>query len=593
MTIQKTEKRYKIFMKKKYPLSKYLNVILVIFIYVTLSIFLRQLGEDNSIVKVLSFNIEASVFRGIIIQLQLLLGIYLVVKENKMGYIISMTLNTYSIIAAIIFIVFTSSPVSLPGVISYLGAIFIITLLRYYKAHTDNYIEQINHQKKTLEESENKLQRMAFYDSLTQMPNKDLFISLLEQSIHNAKRNGSLIGVMFIDLDSFKAVNDTMGHSAGDMVLKQIAERLRQSLRKEDTVSRFGGDEFLIQVANIERVEDLYKISNKIMEIFQKPVVVNNVEFVITSSVGVAVYPVDGENTESLIKNADIAMYSAKNKGKNQCIYCSPEMKNDIIKKMKLTNALYRALDRKELFMQYQPQIKTDTQEIIGFESLIRWKNPEYGLVSPDVFIPLAEKTGMIKPIGLWIFRTVCEQCKQCSESLSKQYRLSVNLSLEQLKDANFINQVMTILQDTKTDPKHIQVEITETTAFNKEPYVLQRIQELKNLGMTISIDDFGTGHSSLSRLRTFPIDLIKIDMEFVRGISTNSHKEKEIIKSIIQLAKNLGIEVLAEGVETKEQYLFLKNEKCDEIQGFYFYKPMMPDDIKALLCADINLLDV
>lgn len=344
------------------------------------------------------------------------------------------------------------------------------------------------------------------------------------------------------------------------------------------------------QICNFEKVEDLHKITKKIMDSLQKPILVNNVEFVITASVGVAVYPVDGEDPETLIKNAEIAMYAAKHKGNNESVFCSPKMKNDVVKKMKLTNNLYRAMENKELYLQYQPQINVETKEIIGFEALLRWNNAEYGLISPEVFIPLAETNGMIIPIGLWVFKTVCEQCKECRKAFNKDYRISINLSLEQLKDSNFIRQISKIIEDTNTVPEHLQIEITESIAFNQESYVLKRIKEIKDLGITISIDDFGTGHSSLSRLRTFPIDLIKIDMEFVQGISTNSHKEKEIVKSIIQLSKNLGMKVLAEGVETEEQYQFLKNEMCDEIQGFYFYKPMMPDDIKKTMMQECHV---
>ena len=247
-------------------------------------------------------------------------------------------------------------------------------------------------------------------------------------------------------------------------------------------------------------------------------------------------------------------------------------MKDDIIKNMKLANSLYRALDNNELFIFYQPQISTKTQEIIGFEALLRWNHNEYGMVPPSVFIPIAEKTGLIKPIGLWVIKTVCEQFKSFRNKENKEIRISINLSIEQLKDDNIALQMSKILKETQTDAKNIQIEITESVAFDKEPYVLQRIKELKALGVSISIDDFGTGHSSLRRLKAFPIDLIKIDMEFVRGISSDSAKDKAIIKSIIQIAKNLGIKVLAEGVETEEQFDYLRKRKCDEIQGFFFY---------------------
>jgi EAL domain-containing protein (putative c-di-GMP-specific phosphodiesterase class I) len=279
-------------------------------------------------------------------------------------------------------------------------------------------------------------------------------------------------------------------------------------------------------------------------------------------------------------------MYAAKSNGKNQCVYCSSEMKEDIIKNMKLANSLYRALDNNELLICYQPQVSTETQEIIGFEALLRWKHNEYGMVPPSVFIPIAEKTGLIKPIGLWVIKTACEQFKSFCNIENKEVRISINLSVEQLKDRNIARQISKILKDTKTDAKSIQIEITESVAFDREPYVLQRIMELKSLGISISIDDFGTGHSSISRLKAFPIDLIKIDMEFVRGISSESKKDKAIIKSIIQIAKNLGIKVMAEGVETEEQFNYLRKKKCDEIQGYYFYKPMTADEIRTIMAG-------
>ena len=576
--------------KKRIKASKFGNLLLFVIAYVLLSVVIRDIALTDKNVKIVGFEITTSALRGIITQIQMLISVYIVLKENRMGYIASVLLNMYSMLIAIFFMVQTKSPTALPGIISYGGAFLIITLIIFYKKRAGGYLTEIESQKMNLIESESKLHKMAFYDSLTGLPNKELFINRLEQNISLAKRNGKLIGTMFIDLDSFKSVNDTMGHSAGDIVLKSVAERFENCVRKEDTVSRFGGDEYLIQICNFEKVEDLHKITKKIMDSLQKPILVNNVEFVITASVGVAVYPVDGEDPETLIKNADIAMYAAKNKGKNESVFCSPKMKNDVVKKMKLTNKLYRAMENKELYLQYQPQINVETKEIIGFEALLRWNNAEYGLVSPEVFIPLAETTGMIIPIGLWVFKTVCEQCEMCRKVFNKNYRISINLSLEQLKDANFIRQISKIIEDTNTVPEHLQIEITESIAFNQESYVLQRIKEIKDLGITIAIDDFGTGHSSLSRLRTFPIDLIKIDMEFVQGISTNSHKEKEIVKSIIQLSKNLGMKVLAEGVETEEQYQFLKNEICDEIQGFYFYKPMMPDDIKKIVMQECHV---
>jgi EAL domain-containing protein (putative c-di-GMP-specific phosphodiesterase class I) len=346
----------------------------------------------------------------------------------------------------------------------------------------------------------------------------------------------------------------------------------------------FGGDEFLILIKNIKSYDELKKVTSRIMDVFEEPMVVQDIEYFITASAGVSVYPVDGENSETLIKNADIAMYRAKTCGKNQCIYCSPMIKDETITKMKLTNSLYRALDRNELYLNYQPQISAETQEIIGFEALLRWNNKEHGLVSPNIFIPMAEQTGLIRQIGLWTIKTACEDFKSFKKCYDKDIILSINLSIEQLKDNNIAEKINKILFDTETDAKDIQIEITESIAFNEDPNILQRLKDIRNLGIKISINDFGKGYSSFNRLKTFPIDLLKIDMDFVRGITAPSKKDRAIIKSIIQIAKNLNIEVLAEGVETKEQYTYLKYNGCDMIQGYYFYKPMPANEIESLI---------
>ena len=304
--------------KKRSKASKFGNLLLFIIAYVLLSVVIRETALTDKNIKIVGFEITTSALRGIITQIQMLISVYIVLKENRMGYIASVLLNMYSMLISIFFMVQTKSPTALPGVISYAGAFLIITLIIFYKKRAGGYLIEIESQKMNLIESESKLHKMAFYDSLTGLPNKELFINRLEQDISLAKRNGKLIGTMFIDLDSFKSVNDTMGHSAGDIVLKSVAERFAFCVRKEDTVSRFGGDEYLIQICNFEKVEDLHKITKKIMDSLQKPIMVNDVEFVITASVGVAVYPVDGEDPETLIKNADIAMYAAKNKGKDE-----------------------------------------------------------------------------------------------------------------------------------------------------------------------------------------------------------------------------------------------------------------------------------
>lgn len=527
---------------------------------------------------------DPQAYLGIMTQLQMMISIYLVLKEDSPGYIAAVLLNGGNALFTISNMLRLQSTQSLPGTISYISVLLIVTLIASYKRKTAANIEKIERQKVSLEESEKRLYHMAYYDSLTRLHNRDWFVGHLDESIQRSEQDGSLIGVVFVDLDSFKSINDTMGHSSGDTVLKMIAGRLSSCLKEGDAIARFGGDEFLIMVNGMSDQGELHRVTDRIMDIFNNPITLQHVEYFITASVGAAVYPLDGENSETLIKNADIAMYLAKNKGRNQCVFCSSGMKEETVKKMKLTNDLYKALDDRELFLHYQPQVRAQTREIKGFEALLRWNSKDYGLITPDVFVPMAEHTGLIRPIGLWVFRTACEQL-QIFRSLSKNnIGMTINLSLEQLKDTEIAGEISAILDETETDARDIQIEITESTAFNEDPFVLQQVRDIKKLGISVAIDDFGTGFSSFTRLKTFPIDLLKIDIGFVRGISNGSRKDEAIIKSIIQISKNLGIEVLAEGVETEKQYIYLREHGCDLIQGYYFHKPASAEETIRLL---------
>lgn len=561
--------------------GSYIRIVLCVILYVLL-VFLQNALSNSTETSLRT--LAQPTIQGIITQLQMIIVIYLVLKEETLGFITAILLNIASIMSTIIFMLRTGLTSPLPGTISYIATLLIALLISHYKRKTAANIYKIDNQRRDLEESEKKLYYMAYYDSLTGIHNKDWFIENLNSAIDFARENNYMLGVIFADMDSFKAVNDTMGHSAGDMVLQQMSKRISSCIRTVDAIARFGGDEFLIMVSNLKDLEELYAITDKVMDAFKTPVSVQGKEHFVTTSLGVAVYPTDGEDSETLIRNADIAMYLAKNQGKNKCVYCSAEIKNDTVKKMKLTNNLYRALEKNELTLHYQPQVKADTKEILGFEALLRWNNDEYGIISPSVFIPMAEQTGMIMPIGLWALKTACEQLQSFQRLYHKPLTMSVNLSLEQLKDNDIVDSFSKIIKDTGVSFNSIQVEITESIAFNEDPYVLQRVKELKKLGISVSIDDFGTGFSSLIRLKTFPIDLLKIDIDFVRGISSGSEKDMAIIKSIIQISDNLKIDVLAEGVETEEQYEFLKNNGCDIIQGYYFYKPMPANDIEKLL---------
>ena len=434
-------------------------------------------------------------------------------------------------------------------------------------------------------EAEKEIHHLAYYDGLTGLPNRVLFKNRLEQAIHLAVRSETLIGIMLIDLDAFKAVNDTMGHEGGDELLKHIAERLSNSVRKYDTVSRFGGDEFLILFSQISRTEDIRTIAANIMNIFDQPITVKDQEFFITASAGISVYPVDGEDANTLIKNADLAMYVSKEKGKNQYTLCLPDMKEDVLKKMKLINSLYRARERDELVLYYQPQIDIASGKMVGLEALIRWRHPELGMVSPAEFIPLAEQTGLINSIGQWVLQVACRQNKAWQDMGLPPMRIAVNLSVEQFRSMNLVCIVADALSESRLQPQYLELEITENVAIQEGVYTVNALNALKSIGVTISIDDFGTHYSSLSRLKELPIDRIKMAMQFVQGIAV-SPKDEAIVRVILHLAQSLGLKVIAEGVETEAQLAFLTKEECAEAQGYYFYRPMPEAEVKILLEA-------
>ena len=571
--------------KEENPLRlsfSYIHIIISVVFYVCISFI--QIRLEPGAVAIGQLQLTESTFRGILTQVQMFISIYLVLREAKPGFIISMLMNTTNLLSSLVFWIRMDSGVPIPGIISYVGVLILLLIIRTFRKQSAMYIERIQSQRQDLKESERQLYKLAYYDSLTGLPSRDYFIEKLQQSLERADKHHKRVGIIFIDFDSFKAINDTAGHMVGDLVLQLISQRLTKRIGKKGTLARFGGDEFLVEIPDLETDEPIHAMIESIMETLKKPAVIDDEEYHVSASIGIAVYPDDGESPDTLIKNADIAMYEAKGRGKNQAVFCTDDIKDSTTMNHTLVNNLYWALDRDELHLLYQPKISLETNKIIGFEALLRWNNSEYGVVNPEVFIPMAEQTGMIRPFGLWVIRTACQQIQQFNEWAGRELSISINISLIQLRDPSMVEHMAAILKETHTPPHNVEVEITESIAFQDEPFIMEQLRKMKELGISIAIDDFGTGYSSFSRLRTFPIDLIKIDIEFVRAISSNLHKDQAIIRSIIQLAKNLGLKVLAEGVETEEQLQFLKGQGCDFIQGFLFYTPLPVSSIKQLL---------
>jgi diguanylate cyclase (GGDEF)-like protein len=437
--------------------------------------------------------------------------------------------------------------------------------------------------KLTMLKAEQDVEYLAYYDQLTGLPNRQLYNDRLGQAIALAHRNMSFLGVVIINLSGFKLVNDTMGHTFGDELLREIAGILDRSLRKSDTVARFNGDEFIVLLNDVADSDMIYIIMRHIMRLFSNPVKLHDQEYYVTASAGVAIYPYDGEDCDTLVKNADIAMQRAKGGDSNQFVICTTELKEEVHRNMLLSNNLYRALERGELSVHYQPQIKLATGDVIGVEALLRWNHPKLGSIPPGVFIPLAEKNGLIGSIGDWVLRTACRQNKIWQDMGFTKFRMAVNLSMVQFRNPRLVESVSNALTESGLDPRFLELEITESAAIQESDILDDILKRLKRLGVTISIDDFGTEYSSLTRLREMPVDRIKIDMQFIKGLE-NSEKDQAITMTIINLAKNLGLKVIAEGVETLPQIEFLKNKDCDEVQGYYYHKPMPPEDLLRLL---------
>ncbi|MCE5235093.1 MAG: EAL domain-containing protein [Eubacteriales bacterium] len=431
--------------------------------------------------------------------------------------------------------------------------------------------------------SEMRIRFMAYYDDLTKLPNRQLFRDRAEQAIHLARRDNRIVGVVFLDLDSFKSINDTMGHEGGDLLIQAISRKLTNALRKSDTVARFGGDEFLLLLNGVADVDDISKVADKIIKLFKEPIVLKGQEIFITASAGISVFPVDGEDAETLIKHADIAMYTAKDKGKNQYAFCSTNMKETVKYRVNLSNNLHRALERNELRVYYQPQVDLRTEEISGLEALLRWEHPEYGMIMPLEFIPMAEQTGLINSIGAWVLETACAQVAAWKRMGLGELRIAVNLSVVQLRNPGMVAQVEQILKTTAIDPSQVELEITESVTTKEPDYIIRVLNDLKALGVSISIDDFGTEYSSLNRLKMLPVDRLKMAIQFVHGIDQGP-KDRAISLVIMNLAKNLDLKLVAEGVETSTQLDFLKNRMCDEVQGFYYYKPMPAPELEEVL---------
>lgn len=433
-----------------------------------------------------------------------------------------------------------------------------------------------------------ELYYLAHYDQLTRIPNRMLMNDRLHMACREAKRNGTQVGLMFVDLDRFKQINDTMGHGFGDLLLQAVAERLESCIRCNDTVARLGGDEFAVLLVNMPNAREAEITARRIVDYFRLPFSILEREIFITASLGIAIYPLDEEESNNLLAKADAAMYEAKQSGRNAFRTYAPGLAMGLMDHLSLESDLRHAVARNELVLHYQPQVSVASGRTIGVEALIRWQHPQRGLLSPAAFIRIAEESGLIIDIGNWVLREACRQQRAWAFSHTLSLRMAINISAVQFRRKNFTENVRRIIKETGIDPCYIELELTENNAMHHADDVLNTLRELKRIGVKLAIDDFGTGFSNLSYLQRFPIDRLKIDQSFIRGIE-NLPANKSIVQAIVSLAKSLSLETVAEGVETEAEYDLTRASACDEIQGYFHARPMPAEDLLVWLTTVNN----
>jgi diguanylate cyclase (GGDEF)-like protein/PAS domain S-box-containing protein len=446
----------------------------------------------------------------------------------------------------------------------------------------------VAHDVTTARELSHKLARLALHDSLTDVPNRTLLSDRLDQAMMRAHRAGTSLAVLYIDLDRFKHINDSLGHAIGDQLLKSVAERLQTCVRSSDTVSRQGGDEFLVLLADVAHAHDAALCAEKIIVALDTPLRIAGHDLRITASIGIATFPGDAADAETLLRNADFAMYQAKYTGRNNYQFFRPEMNANAIERQSVETDLRQAVARREFVLNYQPKIDLETGAVVGVEALIRWQRPRHGMMLPARFIPVAEESGLILPIGRWVLDTACRQARAWQDEGLAPISIAINVSAVELRAKDFLANVRQILEQYRLEPRFLELELTETFMMQDWKSTAEILRALKALGVRIALDDFGTGYSSLSYMKRFPIDALKIDQSFVRDMTSDSD-DASIVSAVIDMGRSLNMRVIAEGIQTRAQLQFLKARHCPEGQGFYFAPPVPAEQLTGLLAEGVG----
>lgn len=557
----------KVMLEKYKSVFDFIGITCIIVIY-----FIARLGliiyQDMDPVNVFNlFVIDASITGGILTEIQLMLAVCATILYGKKGYIVGMSLCFISIITHLAPLLVGGQIISIIGMIIMIGGAIISTIVHIYAKY-------VNEQK-------TKLDKMANLDSLTGLVNRRTIFKELNRLCDSSAKEPFF--VVFIDIDDFKKVNDVAGHYQGDLLIQKVVEEWKSLIHEKDLLGRIGGDEFALIIRRKLTNEEVREYINAFQLALMEKVYLGGANQLITASFGVSKYPVDSDKAQQLFKYADTAMYMAKSSGKNDVQFFSKEMYEGMMHNMKLENALTKAIANNEMYLMYQPQYECHNKKLRGFEVLLRWKSEEFGFVSPADFIPLAEKNGQIIQIGEWVLETACMQFKKLLEVHNTKKVLSINISVLQLLEPNFVEMVRNILHKTGFEPQYLEFEITETVFISAKDYIINVLNEIKAMGIDIALDDFGTSYASLSYIQMLPLDVLKIDKSFIDHI-VDKNSKKNLVGAIIAIAQELNYKVVAEGIEKQEQIQYLNEKGCDYVQGYLWGKPLIEADVNTLL---------
>jgi len=545
------------------------SFILINSFYIIAAVFLLIVHSIN----LNGFNISADIIKGLISQLQILVLLYLSLNFKETGIAAALVLNVFSQSSMIAVMIMENTFIYMPGLIAY--TTFLIVIFLIY-----NYQHEINSKVDELESEKEKLHHLAYHDSLTKIANQEMLIKELDHLSSLAKNNEINYNLIFIDIKNFKRINESWGFEIGDYILKESAQRLKKIIYDSDLIGRLGGDEFAVVVNQQLGKKQLNRYIRSIKRELEKPYKYKNKEVVLNSNFGISTFPQDGKNSKEIIRSADIAMYKAKTNVDKEIEFFAEHMEREVVMDVQLEDALKKAIRNEEFYLMFQPQYKTDGKELRGFEVLLRLHSSKLGSISPAIFIPEAEKSGLIKEIGDWVVRSSIQKFNKLKNNFKQKVILSINISAVQLTDPQFLDQIEDIIKTEKPEGFEIEFEITESHFISDQEQVIDVLYRLKDLGIGIALDDFGTGYASLSYLQHIPLDILKIDKSFIDLISHNSTREKMMVAPLIEMSHQWGVKVIAEGVETVEQLHYLEDHNCDYVQGFLFNKPLSEHQI-------------